>query len=234
LSLAIKYENPDDARMRLRNTVVLYKKTPVLIQDVVRGEGKGEDDILRVLFTELPVNNRRPQNKAGFPVEDPFVRIGERVKAAEAMQKKYISSKYFDIAPFKLGYVNRKNDPFYCTRLPNRIQKQGLCSENFKAFSNFGPFVDFNTFLNCPETPAMIAGDYPSFDRAVDLIEQCSAVAFSRDFCLVKDEVISALIYLYYKGKKVGLFDKNKINLGKKFECLKESLEEIKIEVGVC
>lgn len=224
MSLAIKYENVDDARMRLRNSVVLYKNDPVLITDVIRGEG---DEILRVKFNALPVQ--------GLPVRNnPFgeVRRKEQPKD-DAEERKYISSKHFDIAPFELGYVNATR-PFYCTRLPNRIQKQGLCAENFKGCFNNGGGASWALFLASPETTAMIKGDYPTFEQAAANVHKKKEIAFSRYFCLVQDEVIPDLLFLYYKGSKIGFLQKKEVTLGKNYECLKESLEELNVKIGVC
>ena len=221
MSLAIKYEEVGDAKMRLRGCVVLYKGAPVLVSDVLAGNG---DDIFRVLFNELPI-------------------VGARVKRAdpeegEGVKRKFISSKHFDIAPFKMGYVNSQGPggAFYCQRMPNRVQKQGLCAENFTAVNNYGQGIPFGAFTTSKEVPAMIANDYPSFDQAVRSLDKLSAVAFHREFCLVKDAVIQGLIYLYHKAKKVGMYTKNngEIGLGKQFACLKETLQEQRIKVGVC
>lgn len=231
MSLAIKYENREDARMRLRNTVVLYSGRPVLIVDIANGEGK--DDILRVLFNELPVGADAVPLKKKY---DPFrAKILEGAPELAGENRKYISSKHFDIGAFKLGYVNDpKIGAFYCSRLPNHIQKQGLCTENFKGTTNFGGGVPFGTFLASRGTPLMVANDYPSFEVAMRNLDKVPAVAFCREFSLVKDEVIPDLIYLYHKGSKVGYYSKNETILGKKFVCLKESLEEMRIKVGVC
>jgi hypothetical protein len=219
VSLAIKYENVEDAKLRLRNTVVLYKGEPVLITDVARGEGK--DDIFRVLFNPLP--------NAGV---DPF---GRKVADPGAAERKYISSKHFDIAPFRMGYVNTpKTGAFFCSRVPNRVQKQGLCGENFVAKYDTGGIVHFNTFLACKSVVDMVHNRYPSLDEAVKELAKCPSVAFHREFAVMKDEVIPDLVYLYHKGQKVGMYSKgeNKVCLGNKFNCLKESLEELKLRVG--
>jgi len=231
VSLAIKYEDVNHAKMRLRNTVVLYKGDPVLIQDVQNGPNK--DDILRVLFQELPLNGKKA-GKNPFK-DDPFE--AGAAKLMEDQMRKYISSKHFDIAPFKLGYVNRPgHGAFYCTRLPNRVQKQGLCAENFSAKDNYGAVVNFPAFLACKETVDMVKGNYPSFDQAVRALDKELSVAFTRDFCLMKDDVIADLIFLYHKGSKVGMYTRNgkEVMLGKKFNCLRESLQEQQLKVGVC
>lgn len=218
MSLAIKYENTDDARMRLRGTVVLYKGEPVQITEVQRGdEGEGP---LRVMMRELPV-----EALGGMEA-----RIRQQ---PDEPKRKYISSKHFDIAPFKMGYVNSKAGAFYCSRLPNRVQKQGLCAENFKSNDNYGKQIGFPTFLGAKGVPDMIKGTYPSFDEAMKLLGKIPAVAFSREFCLTKDEVIPDIVYLYHKGAKVGMYSRDGLGLGKKFMCLKESIQEMGIKVGV-
>lgn len=235
MSLAIKYESVEDATMRLRHSVVLYKGKPVYITQIARGDG---DSPLRVLMKELPVGPNPDLEGA----RDPFgrgARRGAQVimpeNVEEDAKRKYISSKHFDIAPFKMGYVNSPKGAFYTTRLPNRIQKQGLCGENFQGKTNFGVGINFQTFLHTKETVAMVIGDYPSFDEAMRGLEKSPAVAFDRDFCLVKDDCFPELItYLYHKGAKVGMFQKGDgITLGKKFRCLKEQLGEMKIKVGL-
>ena len=207
MSLAIKYETLDDARMRLRQTVVLYEGQPVLIREIARSEKAG-DEIFRVLFDPLPVDFE------------------------EQAKRKYISSKHFDIAPFKMGYVNAPNGAFFCSRIPNRMQKQGLCGENFRGVDNYGNAIQFATFLNTKEVVAMVNGDYPSFAGAVKALGKCESVAFSRDFCIMKDEILEELLHLYHKGKKVGVILNGSITLGKNFTCLKESLEELGLRMN--
>lgn len=231
MSLAIKYETVHDAQMRLRHSIVLYKGEPVYIHEIQQGTGK--DDIFRVLFDPLPLTGAVQIARLPQFARDPFADAAVPPQPpAEKPERKYISSKYFDIAPFKLGYVNAKPGAFYCSRMPGRLQKQGLCGENFAAKDNFGRVVSYQTFLTCPDTPDMVMGKYPSFDKAIELLKKSPAVAFAREFCLVKDEVIPDLIYLYYKGAKVGMFNKNEVTLGTKFTCLKERLNEMNLKVG--
>lgn len=235
MSLAIKYEREEDARMRLRHTVVLYKGEPVYVLEVKQGESK--DDIIRVLFKELPFSGIGDEGAFGGRnrgrIVIPADPDEERKIEKDDLQRKYISSKHFDIAPFRMGYVNSPTlGAFYSMRMPNRVQKQGLCGENFRGVTNQGKVVSFASFLACKETRDMVAGKYPSFEDAWRCLDKVSSVAFSRDFCLVKDEIIPELIYLYYKGEKVGLAGKTCVNLGGKFNCLKESLEEMKLTVG--
>lgn len=244
MSLAIKYETVHDATMRLRGTVVLYKGEPVQIQEI--REGTGKEDILRVLIKPLPLTTPGAADMGGG--------IFRRRGAAEAMMdaarqaveaveeeggvQKYISSKHFDIAPFPLGYVNNPtgSGAFYCSRMPNRVQKQGLCAENFKGFDNYKGLVDFRTFLRCKEVPLMVAGSYPTFEQALKNLTKVPSVAFNRYFCLVRDDVIADLVYVYHRGIKVGMLNKvtSELCLGERFRCLKESLTELGLKVGGC
>jgi hypothetical protein len=239
--------------MRLRGTVVLYKGDPVQIQEI--REGTGKEDILRVLIKPLPLTTPGAADMEGnvFPVPPvpqaavqrrgagglmDFARQAVEAAKEEGGVQKYISSKHFDIAPFPLGYVNKPTDSgaFYCSRMPNRVQKQGLCAENFKGTDNYKGLVDFRTFLRCKEVPLMVAGNYPTFEQALKNLTKVPSVAFNRYFCLVRDEVIADLVYVYHRGMKVGMLNKvtGDLCLGERFLCLKESLTELGLKVGGC
>lgn len=211
MSLALKYENIEDARMRLRGTVVLYEGEPFYVRDVQRPQTK-EDGILRVIGNLLPLSGK-----------EMFEERGE--------MKKFISSKNFDIGAFRMGYVNSPAGAFYCTRLPSRQQKQGLSGDTFQAVTNKGAKVPFTTFTTTKEVVNMVKNDYPSFAVAQKALGKVPAVAFSRDFCLEKDEILEELQHLFHKGTKVGAILGGNLVLGKKFACLKESLEELGVKV---
>lgn len=209
MSLAIKYEGVADANMRLKGTVVLYEGNPVYIRNVVAGE---KDEILRVQADPIPIKPRTMD---------------------EAEMRKYISSKKFDIAPFKMGYVNAPTGCFYCSRLPSRQQKQGLSSETFTGRDHRGNAVPFSNFTTCKEVVAMVKGDYPSFEVAKRALAKCPSVAFDREFALMKDDILGdTLLRIYHKGKQVGAYLDGKVTLGKNFECLKESLVELGLKVS--
>lgn len=211
MSLAIKYENLEDARMRLRGTVVLYEGSPFYIRDVQRPQTK-DDGIFRVVGNPLPLTGRE--------TVDP-----------EGEMRKFISSKNFDIGAFRMGYVNSPSGAFYCSRLPNRQQKQGLSGDTFSGRTNRGNAVPFTTFTSTKEVVNMVKNDYPSFDLAKRSLAKSPAVAFSRDFCLERDEILEDLQHLYHKGSKVGAVLNGNIVLGNKFKCLKESLEELGVKI---
>jgi hypothetical protein len=215
MSLAIKYETVDDARMRLKNTVVLYKGVPHLIRDINRGEG---DDIFRVLSVPLPVK---------------IDGLGRVVVPEGEEQRKFISSKHFDIAPFKVGYVNVKTGAFYVTRLPNRIQKQGFCSENFKATDVKGSQISFTKLISYPEFVDTVNGVFPTFQQALKALDKTSLIAFSRDFAVSRDLILpDRMCHIHHKGSRVGIKLDGVVVLGKNFLCLKESLAELGVQVS--
>jgi hypothetical protein len=82
----------------------------------------------------------------------------------------------------------------------------------------------------------MVAGSYPTFEQALRNLTKVPSVAFNRYFCLVRDEVIADLVYVYHRGIKVGMLDKGTgdLCLGERFRCLKESLTELGLKVGGC
>lgn len=223
MSLAIKYEHLEDAVMRLKNTIVRYKGEPVYITDLRNGT---KDEIFRVYFKPLPMRDAFEPRKV---VLDKNGRPAFADDVEE--ERKYISSKFFDIAPFKLGYVNREKGAVYCARLPNRVQKQGLSSENFTAKAPDG--FNFNSFLNCKGVLDMVNGKYPTLQEAQrQLAEKKSPlVAFSREFAISRDEILGNLYHVFYKGDKVGAYLDGGLILGDKFKCLKESLVELGVPV---
>lgn len=207
MSLAIKYESLEDARMRLRNTVVRYKGDPVLVLDVLP-PASAEDGIYRIHAKTIPVSGSSDE------------------------MRKFISSKYFDISAFRMGYVNHPKGAFYCSRIPTRQQKQGLSAETFKGVDNHGKGINFSTFTATKEVINMVNNDYPSFSLAKRALAKCPSVAFSRDFCLEKDSILEEeLLHVYHKGTKVGACLNGDFILGKNFKCLKESLQELGVTV---
>lgn len=218
MSLAIKYESLEDARLRLKNTVVLYDGEPVFIRNIEPSRSE-KDGIFRIHADALPLN--RPGQ---IPDEDEDEDWIDAAKKADL--RKFISSKNFDIAPFKMGYVNLKKGAVFCSRVPRRQQKQGLSLESYSAVG-----LDWGAFVQSKEAVDMIKGRYPTLDQAKALLNKSPLVAFSREFAIAKDEILEDMFILYYKGSKVGVFLDGKVTLGKKYTCLKETLLEIKVNV---
>lgn len=227
MSLAIKYESLEDARLRLKNTVVLYDGEPVFIRNIEPSRSE-KDGIFRIHADALPLNGPgQIHNEDEDWDEGVAVDVGDWIDAAKkADLRKFISSKNFDIAPFKMGYVNLKKGAVFCSRVPRRQQKQGLSLESYSAVG-----LDWGAFVQSKEAVDMIKGRYPTLDQAKALLNKSPLVAFSREFAIAKDEILEDMFILYYKGSKVGVFLDGKVTLGKKYTCLKETLLEIKVNV---
>jgi hypothetical protein len=213
----IEYETAEEANMRLSNSVVLYDGRPVYISEIRRDEELPKGEICRVIMHELPLtdNNR-----------------GER---------KYISSGKFNLAPFKMGFLNLAGKTFYLSRNTARQNRQGLSErtlsvEALTASAQGSRLPRFRDLLNNTEFVDMITGKYPSVDEALTLLEQddIASVAISREYAIVADEELEDLIVLFHKTKKVGFMPtKGSFKLSKKFKFLKEELDERKIKVEV-
>jgi hypothetical protein len=209
MSLSIQYESVADASMRLQGTVVLYDGQPVYIENVTQLDaGDNKADVFRIYHRALPYGNS-PQ------------------------ERKFISSKKYDLAPFPMGFMNKDGVTYYCSRLPRKQQRQGLSNGTFSCVdvSGRGGRYALEEAINFKEFADCIAGKYPSVAEATRRVRDGEqAVAFSRCFALVRDNDLPELIYLYHKQAKVGFVMDGKLSLAKKGQCLKESLREAGVE----
>jgi hypothetical protein len=253
MSLSIPYENLNDAQMRLQNTVVLYDGEPVYIQEIGQvGPGDPKEDIFRVYAYPLPYKPAGVLPKA-FKIrhagmEQWHIAIDNegnpvRVKPprppapepkpeddGQAGFRKFISSKKFDLAPFPMGFLNDEGKVFYCHRRPRRQQRQGLSGETFigEAVDSGEPPLQFGEVVGSSEFLDCIKGNYPRYDLAYQMVkgDGLNAVAFARNFALIRDKDMEELIYLYHKKEKVGFIVNGLVSLSKKGNCLRESLRE--------
>jgi hypothetical protein len=211
MSLAIPYENVADAQMRLQGTVVLYENHPVFIREVAAvGQGDPKEDIFRVYIQQLPLDRQRDA------------------------ERKFISSKKFDMAPFPMGFLNYQGNVYYASRVPRRQQRQGLSEGTFSCNPTGVslPPLPFGTATGLPEFVDMVEGRYPSFNDAVRQIEhgEAGGVAFSRSFAIVADSEMPDLAYLYFKKDRVGFLMEERLKLSKQGKCLSEQLREAGVQ----
>lgn len=213
-----KYETAEETKFRLENTVVLYDGKPVYITRVGAVGAEDKKEIARVFFWELPL----PKGRA----------------PGQGETRKYLSSRNFDLAPFKMGYINHNGEAIFVARLPVRQQRQGLCP-NTCTFSNVlghpSKVMDFATMINSQGFVDMIEGKYPTFKDAGELLgdKKTSSIAISRSFAFVIDNDLEAL-YLSHKGVKCGLALKNDraLKVPPKFHFLREEMEECHIPLA--
>ena len=227
-----KYETADEVKMRLEQTVVLYEGKPVYITKVSSvGGGLGYDaednpikaddkkEIARVFFRELPM--------------DP--RIGNDEKNTH---RKYLSSRNFDLSPFKMGYFNIKGRAIFAARSPIRQNRQGLSSQVLKLTDIKGRPVEDISFTSAISSKGfvdMVAGVYPTFKDVGDLLgdDENSSMAVSRCFALGIDHDLE-LLHLLHKGVRCGIAMKGDkgLRLPAKFHFLKQEAEECRIPLA--
>lgn len=99
------YDNPEDLRMRLNNTICFYKREPYYI--LVGGVKFPEVELMSI------VNQSPPQKH----------------KIVDHRSKDLCTN-----SP-KLGYMNFENNSFYLSRIPERSQNQGLRTSNIIAMN---------------------------------------------------------------------------------------------------
>ena len=214
-----KYETAEEVRFRLENTVVLYDGKPVYISRVNVPEPEDRKEIARVYFFDLPL-------------------MGGRGKVGEGKEtRKYLSSKNFDLAPFKMGYMNHGGQATFVSRAPVRQNRQGL-SNGTAVFTNVkgqrSEVVDFNTMIRSEGFVDMVNGKYPDFKTAGDMLgdKDISSVAVSRSFAFNIDHDLQALV-LVHKGVKCGLALKGDkaLRIPPKFHFLREEMEDHRIPI---
>lgn len=204
-----KYENADEIRMRLEGSIVLYDGDPVLIAQVSVPELEDADEKARVHFYNLPIN---PNKKL-------------------ATTRKYLSSRKFDLTPFKMGFANIGEKAYFISRAPVRQNKQGLAAGTCIINTIFGKpsnEVVWNTLIRSEGFGKMVKGEYPSFEEASDTLKEdlVTSVAVSRSFALFKDDELDVSV-LSHKGSKCGIILEGDtgVRVSTRFKFLKESLE---------
>lgn len=211
-----KYENAEEVNFRLKDTVVLYDGKPVYIVRVNMPEDEDRKEIARVFFYDLPLVNR----------------------GANKETRKYLSSKKFDLAPFKMGYMNYNGSAVFVSRSPIRQNRQGL-SQAVTTFTDCKgrryEDINFNTMCHSQGFVDMVNGVYPNFKDAGELLgdKETSSIAVSRTFAFVIDHDLEALL-LMHKGVRCGiaLKDDKALKIPPKFHFLREEMEDHRIPLG--
>jgi hypothetical protein len=222
VSLSVPYETVEEAEMRLSGTVVLYDGEPVYVTKVAHAKaGDPNGDIFRVYARPLPYKPNL-EDKINADGQDVF--------------RKFISSRKFDMATIKMGFLNTGKGLLYCSRKPSRQFKQGLSNNTLVATPVTANVRAANMagLLPLKEFAAMLKREYPSYAATLLKMQKDETVigmAFHPHFAVVRDAHIPELLYLYHKQDKVGLIQDKKVVLTKGMRCLKESIQELGINV---
>lgn len=211
-----KYETTEEIKFRLESSIVLYDGQPVYISKVNVVDAEDRKEIARVFYYELPLMGRGN---------------GKEVR-------KYLSSKKFDLAPFKMGYLNHGGEAVFLARTPVRQHKQGLSSTS-SVFTDCkgrrSENINFNTLTSSQGFVDMYKGVYPEFGHCGDLLgnNDHSSVAVSRSFAFVIDNDLDALMMMH-KGVRCGIAMKGDkaLKVSPKFHFLREEMEDHRIPVA--
>lgn len=238
------YENIEEARMRIRATIVMYDNEPYHVLDICNHM---VDGIFRVYLS--PVGKKTssgPQTDNFAPAAPGLGTYLDGWIAAHPdagyLRKRMDSKNFNKFRPFPLGMCNFQSGTYYLERQPVRHREQGLTRamvfETYvsaswspkKASRQPGTSVDLYTpaFVSC------IKADHPTAkDCLVNLLDptvENEAAAFNRDFALVRGPI--DMILLAYKGDVVGMLPKNDfsvVRLGRRHLHTREAVSDLKL-----
>lgn len=192
------YETINEARMRLKDTIVMYDGVPYYVIDVT----DHEDGRFRVYMDKLGKGAvGRSLYGGSFPHPGDYYPGGVRAKYDEFLEKnpdlgftrKLAKSRHFNkFRPFPLGNVNMGGAVVYTERSPTRNMHQGLLQDAVVATkvsaspsrnqrskrgrasllaslaADQAGFGDFAVDVFSSDFYSMLVGDYPSFQEVVD------------------------------------------------------------------
>lgn len=150
-----------DARMRLNDTIGLYKGKPVLIKV------NQDDPVNTITLTPL----QQSQGYVKIKCTDPHLELHQ----------------------FNMGYANTNRGAQFWSRMPARIQRQGITSEN--TFCD-GERVSIRALLSKTFSD-MLMNVYPSYDEALENVTngQRTSMAFSNEFCITALDEHNLVMY---------------------------------------
>ena len=241
------YENVEEARLRLLQTVVLYDGEPYYVRAIT---DHIDDGIFRMyiqptdkVLTSDPRQVPPPPDQ-NLPAVAPELgpQFDEYMKAnpKSSILRKQMNSPLFNrFRPFPLGMCNvRGQYTYYVERQPNRHTKQGLIasmlyqSKISAASRGKSSYMEISMFY--PELRACILGEYPDANICLDKLKtgdvNRESVGFCRDFALVRGPI--GMLFLAYKCDIVGALTKqdfSEIKIGKEFLHTKEAIAELNL-----
>lgn len=115
-----------------------------------------------------------------------------------------------NVNAFPLGYSNKYGIALFTARMPVRINRQGLCSENALYYNRpGGNWGNVNrTDLATPFFFDMLNNKYPSFENALKAVsndEDTRSIAIAKKIALERTEI--GLINLIYFTTPVAVYD---------------------------
>lgn len=252
------YETINEARMRLKHTIVKYKDDFYAVLEVGNHKPDGK---FRVYMDELGHGEigRRRHGKY-FPTSDDwgsdcYYKLDDFLEKNpnSGLVRKYADSRHFEkFRPFPLGNVNTNGGVLYCERSPTRNMHQGLLNEaimttrvdtappqhdpNGKGLNSTGinSLPIGNEYINpySSEFLSMLRNEYPSYDEVVNNLRDPNILnkgcAFHREYSVLRGPLDTLILCNQHWG--VGFITANNtLLLGDSHEFLREELQEFNI-----
>lgn len=244
------YENIDEARMRLRNTIVCYDAEPYKVLALANHK----DGIIRIYLRSIAqefdrsrwpedIFNNYNVDSAGFaPALDKWLESAAGQKS-DIIRKMMNSPKFNKYRPFPLGMCNYSRGCLYIERQPNRKVEQGLIQSmtlqtpvtiDDAVRNGAGTRVSYSIDIATPEFRNCVVGDYPTAEACIknlkdpDVIN--NAAAFHREFAIVRGPM--GMLFLGYRTDIIGLLpqsDLSAVRLGVEYHYTKEAVSDLKL-----
>lgn len=231
------YETVNEARMRLRNTIVMYRDVPYWVVDVA----DHDDGRFRIYMDELGHDSvGRSRHGSDFPHPEEYYPYGIRKQYDKFIEnnpdsgfiRKLASSKHFNnFRPFPLGNVNTDGNVVYTERSPTRNMHQGLLSDAVVSSivttaperdrprrskpslslmtAGMSNFGNTSISVLSPHFADMLVGNYPSFQEVIDNLRDPHVL--NRGCAFDRDWSVLRgpidTLCLCYKHEGVGLID---------------------------
>ncbi len=245
------YENLQEARLRLRSTVVLYDGEPYQIIGITDHKGDG---IFRVYLDAIghdAEKHRHPNPYdiwGNYPHDHPslgemFDKWMEANPKSGVLRKQMNSPLFNKFRPFPLGMCDVGKHTYFVERQPNRKTEQGLVrSMLYENLISTGAIEQFrglgNINLYGKEFRDTIMGKYPSpeicLTELLDPNTENYSHGFHRNFALARGPI--DMLFLAYKSDIVGVLTNSNfgvLKLGKKFGHTREAIADLQLFTNI-
>lgn len=242
------YENIDEARIRLRNTIVCYDGEPYKVLALANHK----DGIIRLYMRSIAIpfdRSKRPANIFdNFHIDsvewaaamDKWLDT-EAGKQSDIIRKMMNSPKFNKYRPFPLGMCNHSSGCVYIERVPNRKTEQGLIQSmtvqttvSVDRGGRESPMSRSIIDINSPDFRNCVVGEYPTPESCLKNLKDPeiinNAAAFHREFALVRGPM--NMLFLGYRDEIIGLLpqsDFSAVRLGLDFHYTKEAVADLKL-----
>lgn len=157
-------------------------------------------------------------------VDDELFIHAEPLKDGLPRVKAHVKNRGWNFKPVPTGYMNVDFGAVFVARYPCRKWKQGLHRDNVVTIPHRWGF----RAIRRAEFRNVVLNKYPTWEECYQILSNhdlpYEAMAFHRLYAVEKDPL--GLMYLMYRGERIGWFQDDKPMLGLEYNFLKEELQE--------